>query len=391
MIARAAPMTTIMRNAPEHRTKGSGARGSERPFAQIVLVLQGGGALGAYQAGVYQALSDGGIEPEWVIGTSIGAINGAIVAGNPPASRLERLQLFWSRIRNGRLFDNAWAPPIIGNALAGIETLASGVPGFFQPNLHALWNLHLPLGIEHAAFYTTAPLKATLTELVDFDYINHKHLRFTVGAVNARTGRMRYFDCRDAKVGLDHVMASAALPPGFPAVSIEGEPYWDGGLYSNTPIEVVLDDHPRRDSLIFAVNMWHSKGAEPKSVWQVLGRQKDIQYASRVESHIARQEQIHRLRHVIRELVNRIPADQRDDPEVKRLAEYGCSTTIHLVRLLAPRLDHEDHTKDIDFTRAGIHTRWQAGYADARRMLEQKPWLCDLDPLQAVVVHQTDR
>jgi NTE family protein len=257
--------------------------------------------------------------------------------------------------------------------------------------LQAAWNLHLPVGIEHASFYTTEPLKATLRELVDFDYINHKRLRFTVGAVNARTGRMRYFDCIDTKVGLDHVLASGALPPGFPAVCIEGEPYWDGGLYSNTPIEVVLDDNPRRDSLVFSVNMWHAQGTEPKSIWHVLGRQKDIQYASRAESHIARQEQIHRLRHVVRELVKRIPADRKDDPEVKALAEYGCRTTMHLVRLLAPRLDHEDHTKDIDFTRAGIRTRWRAGYEHTRRVIERKPWQCDLDALQAVVVHEPEK
>jgi NTE family protein len=384
-------MKTTMRNVPELGTKGSGARGNDRPVGQVVLVLQGGGALGAYQAGVYQALSEGGIEPDWVIGTSIGAINGGIIAGNEPASRLERLQAFWSRVGNGRLFDDAWTQSMIGGAFAGIQTITQGVSGFFEPNPQAAWNLRLPVGIEHASFYTTEPLRATLSELVDFDYINHKRMRFTVGAVNARTGRMRYFDCRDTKVGLDHVMASGALPPGFPAVRIEGEPYWDGGLYSNTPIEVVLDDHPRRDSLIFAVNMWHSKGAEPKSIWQVLGRQKDIQYASRVETHIARQAQIHQLRHVVRELAKRIPADQKDDPEVKDLAEYGCRTTMHLVRLLAPRLDHEDHTKDIDFTRAGIRTRWQAGYVDTQRILERKPWQCDLDPLQAVVVHEHDK
>lgn len=384
-------MKTTMRNAPELGAKGSGAHGTERPVGQIVLVLQGGGALGAYQAGVYQALSEGGIAPDWVIGTSIGAINGAIIAGNEPASRHARLQEFWARIGNGRLFDDIWTPWIFGSAFAGLQTLAHGVPGFFQPNPSAAWNLHLPLGIEHASFYNTEPLKATLADLVDFNYINHKHLRFTVGAVNVNTGQMRYFDCRDMKIGLDHVMASGALPPGFAAVRVEGEPYWDGGLYSNTPIEVVLDDHPRCDSLIFAVNMWHSRGAEPKSIWQVLGRQKDIQYASRAESHIARQEQIHRLRHVVRELVKRIPADQRQDPEVQALARYGCRTTVHLVRLLAPRLDHEDHTKDIDFTRAGIRTRWHAGYAHARQVLEEKPWHCDLDPLQAVVVHETDR
>jgi NTE family protein len=250
--------------------------------------------------------------------------------------------------------------------------------------------LRLPVGIERAAFYSAEPLRATLRELVDFDYINHKHTRFTVGAVNARTGQMSYFDCHDSEVGLDHVMASGALPPGFPAVSIDGEPYWDGGVYSNTPIEVVFDDNPRRDSLIFAVNMWRSHGAEPKSIWQVLGRQKDIQYASRVESHVERQKQIHELRHVIRELVKHIPADRLDNPEVKHLAQYGCSTTMHVVRLLAPAVDHEDHTKDIDFTHAGIRTRWQSGYEHAQRALREQPWHCDLNPLQAVVAHKFD-
>jgi NTE family protein len=384
-------MKTTMRGASELGTMGTGARGRECPVGQVVLVLQGGGALGAYQAGVFQALSEGGIEPDWVIGTSIGAINAAIIAGNAPQSRIERLQTFWSRVGNGRLFDDAWSPSAVGNVFAGMQTLAYGVPGFFQPNFPAMWNVHLPLGIERAAFYTTEPLKATLADLVDFAYIDHKRMRITVGAVNARTGRMRYFDCRDTKVRLEHVMASAALPPGFPAVCIDGEPYWDGGVYSNTPIEVVLDDNPRRDSLIFSVNMWPAQGVEPKSIWQVLGRHKDIQYASRLESHIARQQQIHRLRHVVRELVKRIPPDQQQDPEVQELASYGCRTTMHLVRLLAPRLDHEDHTKDIDFTRAGIRTRWRAGYEHTQRVLEHKPWQCDLDPLQAVVVHQHDK
>jgi NTE family protein len=156
-------------------------------------------------------------------------------------------------------------------------------------------------------------------------------------------------------------MASGALPPAFPAIRVDGTPYWDGGIYSNTPVEVVFDDQPRRDSLIFSVNMWQPNGFEPKSIWQVLGRQKDIQYASRGKSHVARQAQIHRLRHVIRELAKRLPAEQRADPEVRELAAYGCRTMMHLVRLLSPRLEDEDHTKDIDFTRSGIRTRWQAG------------------------------
>ncbi len=379
--------TTTMRNAPELGARGPSAHGTEQPVGQIVLVLQGGGALGAYQAGVYQAMNECGIEPDWVIGTSIGAINGAIIAGNAPAARLVRLRAFWSQVGNDRLFDNAWTLPLFGGAFATMQTLMHGVPGFFQPNPQAAFGLRLPVGIERASFYTTEPLKKTLGQFVDFDYINLKQKRFTVGAVNARTGKMRYFDCRDTVIGLDHVMASGALPPGFPAVRIEGEPYWDGGLYSNTPIEVVLDEEPRRDSLIFSVNMWHSQGSEPKSIWQVLGRQKEIQYSSRAESHIARQQQIHRLRHVVRELAKRVPADQQNDPDVHELARYGCRTTMQVVRLLAPHLDHEDHTKDIDFTHTGIRTRWQMGYMNAKRVLEEKPWHCDLDPLQAVVVH----
>jgi NTE family protein len=382
-------MKTTMRNVPELDAKGAAKHGTERPVGQIVLVLQGGGALGAYQAGVYQALAEGGIEPSWVIGTSIGAINGAIIAGNAPEARLPRLQAFWSKVGNGRFSDDVWSLPLLG-ALANLQTLAHGVPGFFQPNLNAAWNPRLPLGIEHAAFYTTEPLRATLTELVDFAYIEARHVRLTVGAVNVLSGEMRYFDCRDMKVALDHIMASGALPPGFPAVRVDGDPYWDGGIYSNTPIEVVLDDDPRRDSLIFTVNMWHPRGPEPKSIWQVLGRQKDIQYASRATSHIARQEQIHRLRHVVRELARRLPPDQQSDPEVKRLASYGCRTTMHVVRLLAPSFDHEDHTKDIDFSRGGIRMRWQAGYDHTRRVLAAKPWQCDLDPLEAVVIHESE-
>ncbi|HET7594430.1 MAG TPA: patatin-like phospholipase family protein, partial [Stellaceae bacterium] len=246
------------------------------PVGQIVLVLQGGGALGAYQAGVYQGLMEGGIEPDWVIGTSIGAINGALIAGNAPGRRVERLQEFWARLGNRRGFDAAWSSAFLTGPLANLHTLTQGVAGFFEGNPHAPWGIHFPVGIERAAFYTTEPLKRTLDELVDFDHIKGRHTRLTVGAVSVRSGEMRYFDSRDMALGPEHIMASGALPPGFPAVRIDGEPYWDGGLYSNTPVEVVLDDNPRRDSLIISVNMWQPSGSEPGTIWQVLGRQKDI-------------------------------------------------------------------------------------------------------------------
>ncbi len=362
---------------------------TEKPVGQVVLVLQGGGALGAYQAGVYQGLMEGGIEPDWVIGTSIGAINGALIAGNAPEHRLERLQEFWGRLGNRRTFDEAWSSAFFAGALANLHTITQGVAGFFQANPHAPWGIHFPVGIERAAFYTTEPLQRTLGELVDFDHLNRRQTRLTVGAVSVRSGEMRYFDSRDMALGPAHIMASGALPPGFPAVRIDGEPYWDGGLYSNTPVEVVLDDNPRRDSLIISVNMWQPNGSEPGTIWQVLGRQKDIQYASRGKSHVMRQEQIHRLRHVIRELGSRLSDAQQNDPEVRELLGYGCGTTMHLVRLLSPRLDREDHTKDIDFTRAGIRTRWLAGYEHAQRVIAEQPWVCHVDPLQGVLIHES--
>ncbi|MDI1286694.1 MAG: patatin-like phospholipase family protein [Reyranella sp.] len=357
---------------------------------QVVLVLQGGGALGAYQAGVYQALMEGGIEPDWVIGTSIGAINGALIAGNPSENRIARLQEFWESVSKKSPLDRFWPSALFGNSLANMSTIMSGIPGFFAPNPQAAWGPNFPLGIERAAYYTTDPLKATLERLVDFDYLNQRQVRLSVGAVNVRTSEMRYFDSAAMPLAPPHVMASGALPPAFPAVTIDGESYWDGGIYSNTPIEVVLDDVPRRNSLIFSVNVWQPAGAHPTTLQQVMARQKDIQFASRGKSHVARQAQIHRLRHVVRELARRLPTDQHLDPVVQDLAEYGCGTLMHLVRLLSPRLDDEDHTKDIDFTRAGIERRWKAGHDHARKVLADRPWEGTVDMLAGIVIHEAD-
>jgi NTE family protein len=355
---------------------------------RVVLVLQGGGALGAYQAGVYQGLHEAGVEPDWVVGTSIGAINAALIVGNPPAGRVDRLQEFWRRVSGQRLLDDTWSLAAIKSGFASFETLVQGVPGFFGLNPLAACGLRTPIGLSHAAFYSTEPLKATLSELVDFDHIRDRDMRLTVGAVSVCSGQMKYFDSRHMPVCLEHVMASGALPPGFPAIEVDGQPYWDGGLYSNTPVEVVLDDNPRHDSVIFAVNVWHADGPAPESIWEVLGRQKDIQYASRVTSHLARQEQIHRLRHIINELSARLPDNAREDPKVREMIAYGCHTTMHIVNLLAPRLEGDDYTKDIDFVASRIQARWKAGYADAQRAFAQQNWCHPRDPLVGVHVHE---
>lgn len=344
----------------------------------MVLVLQGGGALGAYQVGVYEALHESGIEPDWVIGTSIGAINGAIIAGNRPGERLPRLRELWLRFQREPQFQ----------ALQYFSTLVGGIPGFFSPRLPAWGGWQARVGLDAASYYDTAPLHETLSSLVDFDVLNAAQPRLTVGAVNVKSGEMRYFDSRDAALGLEEVMASGALPPAFPAIRVDGDAYWDGGLYSNTPLEAVLDDKPRRDSLIFSVNVWQPTGHEPESVWQVMARQKDIQYASRADSHIARQKQIHRLRHVIRELAKNLSAEKQKSRNCRELASWGCGTTMHVVRLLAPALDGEDYLKDLDFSAAGIRFRCEAGLADARRMIERAPWDAPVDPMEGVVVHE---
>ncbi|MEP6941861.1 MAG: patatin-like phospholipase family protein [Betaproteobacteria bacterium] len=367
----------------------SNARKKAALPGQVVLVMQGGGALGAYQVGVYQALHEAGLEPDWVIGTSIGAINGVLIAGNAPENRLARLHEFWERLEQRAAANFLEVVPGFNAVLANMVTMVSGLAPFFGPNPKSWLGPHMPIGLENAAFYTTAPLRETLASLVDVDYLNDSETRLTVGAVNVKNGEMRYFDSRDEPIGLDHVMASGALPPAFPAVRIDGEPYWDGGIYSNTPIEAVLDDKPRRDSVIFTVHMWNPEGPEPASMWEVLGRQKDIQFASRAKSHIARQKQIHHLRHIIRELAKHVPDKARTSAEVKELASWGCGSIMHVARLIAPRLDGEDHLKDIDFTPAGIEARWEAGYTEARRVLALAPWERPVDPMEGVVIHDT--
>ena len=358
---------------------------------QVVLVLQGGGALGAYQGGVYHALHEAGIEPDWIIGTSIGAINASLITGNRPEDRLAKLEEFWRRVERADFWGAfpAWAG--VGDALASWMTLTKGISGFFEPHTQAFLGAHVNLGPDHAGYYSTEPLRKTLEEMVDFSLLNAGRPRLTVGAAHVRSGVMRYFDSRDMELTASHIMASGALPPAFPAIRIDGELYWDGGILSNTPAERIFEDYPRRNGLIFAVHLWNPTGPEPETIWQILNRHKDIQYSSRISNHIVRQSEAHRLRHVISELLKYVPEEVKQKPHVKELAGYSCRTRMHVVRLLAPRLDNESHTKDIDFSPAGIRMRWQAGYADTLDALEHQPWLGEWDPLEGVILHEPRR
>jgi NTE family protein len=344
-----------------------------RAHGQIVLVLQGGGALGAYQAGVYQAMHDAGIEPDWVIGTSIGAINASLIAGNAPDKRIIRLREFWRRMDRGLASDLVSQTPIFGPAMANFMTMAQGLRGFFAPNPLAFAGMHAPMGADKAAYYSTAELEKTLSELVDFDLVGQSKPRLTVGAANVRTSEMRYFDSREEALNVKHILASGALPPAFPAVRIGDEHFWDGGILSNTPVEAVFDDIPRKNSLIFAVHIWNPRGETPTTIGQVLNRHKELQYSSRAANHIRRQQQMHQLRHVVAQLGRAIPEDQQT-PEIRNLIEHGCLVRMHVVRLLAPAVAGEDQFKDIDFSSAGIRARWDAGYVETTRTLASAPW-----------------
>jgi len=355
---------------------------------RVVLVLQGGGALGSYQAGVYQALQEAGIEPDWIIGTSIGAVNASLIAGNRPSERLLKLKEFWKRMEQNPIWSIRTAFPDFNERLSYWSTVTHGIPGFFRPNALAHAGDSYPLGAERAGYYSTAPLEKTLAELVDANLLNSCEPRLTVGAAHVRTSQMRYFDSEHCELGIKHVLASGALPPAFPAVRIDGELYWDGGILSNTPTEVVFDDNPRKNSLIFAVHLWNPEGAEPATMAEVLNRHKDVQYSSRIMSHIARQQQAHRLRHIINQLGTRLSESERSDPAVRELLGYGCQTRMHVVRLLAPQLDRENHTKDIDFSPRGIMQRWDAGYAHTKAVLGRAPWVGEFDPLSGVILHE---
>ena len=268
--------------------------------------------------------------------------------------------------------------------------LMAGVPGFYCPNPALAWGVDAKVGIEQASMYRVDPLKKLLPSLLDFNLINSGKTRFTLGLTAVRTGEIRYFDSKQDRIALDHVLGSSAIPPCFPAVRIGGECYWDGGIYSNTPVEVVFDDEPRQSSVVFAVQIWHTRGPEPKSLMHAFMREKDILFGSRTRSQIARQAELHRMRRVVRELTDMLPDERKNSPRVKDLTGWGCGTTIHLVEINAQPINGETNSRDYDFSRAAIRVRWDAGYADTCRMIARRPWDDRIDPAMDITVYQSD-
>jgi NTE family protein len=359
---------------------------------RIVLVLQGGGALGAYQAGVYQALHEHDLVPDWIVGTSIGAINAALIAGNHKADRLHRIKAFWDRVAHpdgidmARVSDDQRRANIMLNT---IDAVARGVPGFYSPRYFSGFPMGMTVAPESASFYDTTPLRATLDELVDFDYLNEPGgIRLTVNAVKVTSGELRRFDSLDGDLCADHVRASGSLPPAFPPVRVDGELYWDGGLYSNTPLESVLNELPEGDTLCFMVDLWSAHGTEPVTMEEVNTRQKDVTYASRSQRHIDDYISTYKMQQKLRELYARLPESERSKMDLRQLAELGCDSTLHIVRL--PYAGHDWHmaAKDVNFSKGSIEWRWDQGYRDALRALEHAGWLRFVTDDTAVVVHE---
>ena len=346
------------------------------PFEHIALLLQGGGALGSYQAGVYQALHEAGLEPDWVAGISIGAINCALIAGNPPERRLERLRDFWETISTPPF----GMPDPVGvevegdlariwvNQVRAMGVLLGGAPQFFTPRQLPPF-LHPRGSAEALSYYDTTPLRATLERLVDFDLLEGGPTRLSVGAVNVRTGNFVYFNSTTHRIGAEHVIASGSLPPGFPATEIEGEHYWDGGLISNTPLQWVLDSRPRCDTLAFQVDLWSAKGELPRDLVESEVRQKEIRYSSRTRSGTDQFKRSQQLRRAFARIYKDLPDDLRALPEAKLLASEADDKVYNIIQLIYRSQSYEGVAKDFEFSRRTMEEHWQAGYFDAVRTL----------------------
>lgn len=346
------------------------------PFERIALLLQGGGALGSYQAGVYQALAESGLHPDWVAGISIGAINSALIAGNPPEKRVDQLRAFWETVTE---------PPMGMPTLKGYEiksdiqhqivnqwrsmgTLLWGAPGFFQPRFPP--PVFLPAGTPgNLAYYDVGPLKGLLERLVDFDRINAKESRFSVGATNVRTGNFIYFDNTTHKIGAQHVVASGSLPPGFPATEVDGEFYWDGGIVSNTPLQWVLDARPREDTLAFQIDLWSARGELPRDMIEVEVRQKDIRYSSRTRAGTDLFRRMQGVRRAAAKLLADMPPEMRQSPEAELLAQEADTKVYNIVHMIYHARNYEGASKDYEFSRRTMEEHWASGYDDMVRTL----------------------
>ena len=357
-------------------------------YKTTALVLQGGGALGAYQAGVAEVLQEARIDIDWVAGISIGAINCALIAGNPPEKRVERMREFWERVTSRVNWPHIPDGDDIRaayNQAASMAVMTFGVPGFFTPRFPT--PMFQPAGSLGAmSYYDTAPLKATLEELVDFDRINDGPMRLSVGAVNVRSGNFAYFDSAYRRIGPEHIMASGALPPGFPPVEIEGELYWDGGLVSNTPLSYIIDSGQYDGTLVFQVDLFSARGPRPRTLQDVSEREKDIRFSSRTRMNTNMFRRIQEARQAVGKLLDKLPEDMLDHPEVKRLKSFGLTASVNVFHLIYRRKLYDQAFKDYEFSRNTMVDHWQAG-----RTLRHTDWFAPPDPEIGFITHDVDR
>ncbi len=348
-----------------------------RTYDHEILLLQGGGALGAYHCGVYEGLAEAGVTPNWFVGISIGAVNSAILAGNPPERRLERLRTFWDRASAFSAFDPpAWMEPL-RPALGKLNfaTVATwGIPGFFKPR--AVPPDMAPSGSPEAlSYYDTAPLRATLQELADFDLINRGEVRLSLGAVNVRTAESVYFDNRYTRITPDHVLASGALPPGFPAIKIDGEYYYDGGIVSNSPLTYIVDEKPLTTALIFLVNLFNAHGPLPRTLDEAMERVKDIQFSSKQRFNTQKVRELQEMRAALARLLGKLPADLKADPDAQKLVPLCDNRDWTIAHINNRRPAQGGQFKDAEFSRAAVNDRWAAGLEDVRLSAANLEWM----------------
>ena len=360
---------------------------------RVALVLQGGGALGAYQAGVYQALHEEGMEPDWVCGVSIGAINSAIIAGNAPEQRLEKLGTFWERITARKV----WHYTPDGDVYRKARNLAStlmtttlGQPGFFKPHDINPWLS--PAGARTAtSYYDTGPLRETLLELVDFDLINSGKVHFAVGAVNVLSGNFLYFDNKREVIGPEHIMASGALPPALPMVKIGTDHFWDGGIVSNTPLQHLLDQEDKLNSLVFQVDLFSARGMLPRDIQEVLARHKDIVYSSRTRHNTDIYKHLNNLKADYYKALLKIPEDQLSNHERMMRESLADLPEITILQMIYQQKAYEGDSKDHEFSATSMREHWQSGLEDTRRTLKRRDWLALPEEGMGIVVHDVHR
>jgi len=356
---------------------------------RVALVLQGGGALGAYQAGVYQALYEADVQPDWISGVSIGAINAAIIAGNPPDRRMERLKAFWESVTARRIWSFTPDGDIfreMRNATSSLMSAMLGQPGFFSPRVPGPW-FSPPGATAATSYYDTAPLRETLSRLVDFDLINSGALRFSVGAVNVSTGNFVYFDNTKERIGPDHILASGALPPAFPSVKIDGEHYWDGGIVSNTPLQYLLDHEDGLNALVFQVDLFNARGVLPSDITEVMARQKDILYSSRTRYNTDVFRRVHAWKTRLRAALLKMPSELMTDEDRRLLEELEHQPEMTILQLIYQQKAYEGHAKDFEFSATSMRDHWSSGYEDTQRTLKRKDWLVIPPPGGGIETH----